>query len=336
MIGDEKSPGWLERTVLRLPEGAVLRCVFVALLSVAAGIVFIDYQEIAEASRDEERITRTTPLPLDRPKPGDQIRPYLPRSMPVGPDRGNPSLPGYDGPVEGEALAEPMRFFSGPDGQVTAIGRIEIGTAEAMREFLAKPEAEEARTVVLHSPGGSVADAIEMARDIRGLKLYTLVPEDGYCASACPLVLSGGLTRKAGEGAWVGVHQVYAVSGAEPGLSSTIDRSIAEIQSTTAECQELLVDMGVDPALWIKAMQTPAASLYVLTEQELAAFRLVRPFPDGESFIGPPAPRYPRFETLASQAPDPEAQAPEMSDREPAAPISRQGEEAGDAAGSAS
>ncbi|MCQ0989096.1 COG3904 family protein [Jiella marina] len=336
MIGDEKSPGWLERMVLALPEGAVLRCVFVALLSVAAGIVFIDYREIAEASPDEGRISRTTPLPLDRPKPGDQIRPYLPRTMPVAPDRGEPSLPGYDGPVEGEALAEPMRFFSGPDGQVTAIGRIEIGTAEAMREFLARPEAEDAKAIVLHSPGGSVADAIEMARDIRGLKLSTAVPADGYCASACPLVLSGGLTRKAGEGAWVGVHQVYAVSGAEPGLASTIDRSIAEIQATTAECQELLVEMGVDPALWIKAMQTPAASLYVLTEEELAAFRLVRPFPDGESFIGPPAPRYPRFEALPPEAPDPEPTASEISDREPAAPVSRPGDDAEEVPGSAS
>ena len=295
MIGDETPPGRLERVLLALPEGSVLRLVFVALLSVSLAIVFIDYRSMAERSAEEERTSRIEPMPLRPPRPGDQIRPYLPRAMPVGPDRGEPVLPGYDGPVEGEALAAPMRFFVGPNGEASAIGRIEFGTAEALRTFLATPEAAGVETLVMHSPGGSVADAIAMARDLRSQDIATRVPDDGYCASACPLVLAGGLTRRAGEGAWVGVHQVFAVSGSEPGLPSTVDRSIAEIQATTAECQSLLAEMGVDPALWIKAMQTPAASLYVLTPEELVAYRLVRPLPDGPQFIGPPAPTYPTF-----------------------------------------
>ncbi|NDW05446.1 ATP-dependent Clp protease proteolytic subunit [Jiella pacifica] len=296
MIGDETSPGRLERLVLKLPEGSVLRLVFLALLGVAGAMVALDYQDMAGRSAERERLSRTEPLPLRRPSPGDQIRPYLPRTIPVGPDRGEPTLPGYDGPAEGEALAAPMRFFVGPEGEATAIGRIEVGTGEALREFLASPAAEGVETLVLHSPGGSVADAMAMARDLRSQDISTRVPADGYCASACPLVLAGGLTRRAGENSWVGVHQVYAVSGAEPGLPSTVDRSIAEIQATTAECQTLLAEMGVDPALWIKAMQTPSASLYVLTPEELVEYRLVRPLPDGPSFVGPPAPSYPRFE----------------------------------------
>ena len=296
MIGEETPPGPLERLVLKLPEGSVLRLVFLALLGVAVAMITLDYQNMAGRSAERERLSRTEPLPLKRPSPGDQIRPYLPRTIPVGPDRGEPSLPGYDGPVEGEALAAPMRFFVGPKREATAIGRIEIGTGAALREFLATPEAAGVETLVLHSPGGSVADAIAMARDLRSQAVSTRVPADGYCASACPLVLAGGSTRRAGENSWVGVHQVYAVSGAEPGLPSTVDRSIAEIQATTAECQTLLADMGVDPALWIKAMQTPSASLYVLTPEELVEFRLVRPLPDGPGFVGPPAPTYPRFE----------------------------------------
>ncbi|WAP68571.1 COG3904 family protein [Jiella pelagia] len=295
MIGEETPPGRLERLVLKLPEGSVLRFVFLALLGVAGAMVALDYQNMAERSTERERLSRTEPLPLRRPSPGDQIRPYLPRTIPVGPDRGEPSLPGYDGPVEGEALAAPMRFFVGSAGEASAIGRIEIGTAEALREFLALPEAKSVETLVLHSPGGSVADAMAMARDLRSQDISARVPADGYCASACPLVLSGGLTRRAGDNSWVGVHQVYAVSGAEPGLPSAVDRSIAEIQATTAECQSLLAEMGVDPALWIKAMQTPSESLYVLTPEELVGYRLVRPLPDGPGFVGPPAPTYPTF-----------------------------------------
>ncbi|MBO0662596.1 ATP-dependent Clp protease proteolytic subunit [Jiella sp. MQZ9-1] len=306
MIGDETPPGRLERLMLRVPEGSVLRLVFSALVAVSIAIVVVDYQNLSERAAEQERTSRTEPMPLRRPQPGDQIRPYLPKTIPVGPDRGEPELPGYDGPVEGEALAEPMRFFVGKKGEATAIGRIEVGTAKALQAFLDKPESAGVQTLVLHSPGGSVADAIAMARDIRARKVSTRVPADGYCASACPLVLAGGLTRRAGDGAWVGVHQVYAVSGDEPGLPSDVDRSIADIQQTSAECQNLLAEMGIDPALWIKAMQTPAASLYVLRPEELVRYRLVRPIPDAPALIGPPAPHYPDFPPGESAA-DPAA-----------------------------
>ncbi|UIJ73024.1 hypothetical protein [Aurantimonas sp. HBX-1] len=290
MIGWETPPGRFERLVNKLPEGAVLRGVFVSLLAVSASIVYLDYRDLAAASEDVERTMRTEPLPLERPEPGDQVRPYLPRTIPVGPDRGEPTLPGYDGPVGGEAMAEPMRFVAAPGGAVSAIGRIEIGTGAQLTAFLAEEGIRAGSTVHLHSPGGSVDDAIEMAREIRRLRLSTAVPDDGYCASACPLVLAGGVTRAAGAGAWVGVHQVYAVD--IPGMPELRDvgASISQIQATIARCQELLVKMGVDPAVWIKAMQTPPEELYVLTEEDLSSYRMVQAEPDPALFIGPPAP----------------------------------------------
>ncbi|MCB8836519.1 hypothetical protein [Aurantimonas sp. VKM B-3413] len=313
MIGEEASPGWLERAINALPEGAVLRGIFLALVGVSGSIVYLDYQKMEAAALDAARLTRTEPMPLARPRPGDQIRPYLPHTIPVAPDRGEPKLPGYDGPVEGDALAASMRFIPGPDGELTALGRIDIGTAEHFREYLATSEGRSVRTVVLHSPGGSVDDAIEMARDIRSQHLSTRVPADGYCASACPLVLSGGVTRGAGEGAWIGVHQVYAVENPGAGLPHDIERSIADIQATTARCQNLLVDMGVDPVVWIKAMQTPADQLYVLTEAELSKYRMERPFPDDETFIGPIAPAW-----LLEPKPEKTAEKPASADAGPA------------------
>ncbi|MEF2551048.1 hypothetical protein VQ042_06680 [Aurantimonas sp. A2-1-M11] len=309
MIGEETSPGRVERLIRAIPEGAVLRGVFVALLVVAASIAFLDYRQLAEANADRDRISRTEPMPLARPEPGDQVRPYLPRTIPVAPDRGVPQLPGWDGPVDGEAMAERMRFVAGTDGAITAIGRIEIGTANDFRDFLETPEAAGARTLVLHSPGGAVDDAIVMARTIRDKRLSTMVPADGYCASACPLVMAGGLTRKAGPDAWVGVHQVYALPLGN--LARDVDRSIAGVQETIARCQQLLVAMGVDPAVWIKAMQTPADSLYVLTRDEMVAFRMIRPFPDDASFIGPPAPAAPKVMSVAEEAADPAAAGPD-------------------------
>ena len=344
MIGDEASPGRLARLIDKVPEGFVLRAVFGAMLGLSAVTVFVDYRERADASADIERRTRTEPMPQRRPEPGDQVRPYLPRTIPVGPDRGEPSLPGYDGPVDGAAMAEPMRFVRAGDGVASAVGTIAPGTAERLRVFLDaargvglgnasatdRPVDGEGQTfepgqgavplrrLYLHSPGGSVDDAIVMARLLRERRITTIVPPDGYCASACPLLMAGGVTRRAGANAWIGVHQVYAVpTEVGLGLARDVDRSIADIQETIARCQALLVEMGVDPAVWIKAMQTPADSLYVLTAPELAAYRLVRPFPDDAGFIGPPAPARPdrpassveRSPATGSRAPADEGQA---------------------------
>lgn len=302
MIGEETSPGFLERTVLAIPEGSVLRTVFVALLVLSGWLVYLDWQDFAAREVDTARTERSEPMPMRRPEPGDQLRPYLPKTIPVAPDRGEPVIPGYDGPVDSEAMTTPMAFYPAGDGVVSAVGRIEIGTAKAFRRFLAgegagaaSAQADEAaplkvKRLVLHSPGGSVEDALAMAADIRTQGISTEVPADGYCASACPLVLSGGVTRAAGEAAWIGLHQVYAVD--TPGLPSVkdFDRSLSDIQGTIARCQQLLVTMGIDPAIWIKAMETPPEDLYVLTEEELITSRFVRPFPDDERFIGPRRP----------------------------------------------
>ncbi|MER0238565.1 hypothetical protein [Fulvimarina sp. MAC8] len=298
MIGEESSPGRIERLIQKIPEGAVLRAIFVTLLVVSGGIVYLDWQEFSEAEFDTARVERTEPMPVKRPEPGDQVRPYLPKTIPVGPDRGKPELPGYDGPVDSEAMTRPMTFFDAGSGIVSAVGRIEIGTAGDLRKFLAERArvGGTVRRLFLHSPGGSVEDALEMARDIRAEGIATEVPADGYCASACPLVFAGGQTRLAGDSSWVGLHQVYAAE--IPGMPNArdLDRSISDIQQTIARAQQLLADMGVDPAIWIKAMETPPADLYVLTEEELIASRYVRPFPDGPEFIGPRRPNDFRLE----------------------------------------
>ncbi|WP_279481630.1 ATP-dependent Clp protease proteolytic subunit [Aureimonas sp. SK2] len=268
------SPGRLERWFLSLPDGTVLRIAFLAVLAMGASMLAQDVLEVAGHAGDRERLTRTEPLRLPAPKPGDQIRPYLPRAVPVAPNRGEPVLPGYDGAPPADAMARAMSFHLGEDGVASAVGRIDAGTAEAFKRFLGEDGAG-VRRIVLHSPGGSVRDAIAMSRLVRERKLETAVPADGYCASACPLVLAGGTRRTAGEAAWVGVHQVYAVSDAASNRLRDLDRSIADIQATIAECQSLLVEMGVDPRLWIHAMQTPADELYVLTPDELGEFKLV-------------------------------------------------------------
>jgi len=70
------------------------------------------------------------------------------------------------------------------------------------------------KTVVLRSPGGSVRDALAMGHLIRQKQFSTEVVSGRYCASSCPLVFAGGVERRAGEKAAIGVHQVAAIKSA--------------------------------------------------------------------------------------------------------------------------
>lgn len=253
-----------------IQDGRFLKLIFLAMLAFTVGVLTMDLREMME--RDVATVPglqRLEPAPMELPTPGDQTRPYLPRTMPLGPSRDTPVLPGYFGPLDSNIMAAPMDFHRGPNGNYSAIGTIAPGTAKRFAAYVAE-NPKQIDTLYLHSPGGSVADGLAMAKAIREAGINTRVPAHGYCASSCPIVMSGGLYRSAGDRAWVGVHQIYA----PPPASGTLQRGMSDAQSVSAEVQKLLVQHGVDPQVWILAMQTPSASLYVLTQDQLRRLRM--------------------------------------------------------------
>ena len=126
-----------------------------------------------------------------------------------------------------ERLRAAMAFDLVGDGRLIAVGTIRPGTAKAFAAEIAK-RGGYVKTVVLHSPGGSVGDALEMGRLIRQKNFSTEVENGGYCASSCPLVFAGGVERRAGDGAAIGVHQVttFAINGVAP----TADKGMDSVQ----------------------------------------------------------------------------------------------------------
>ena len=52
-------------------------------------------------------------------------------------------------------------------------------------------------------------------------------------------------------------------------------QAMADAQMTTARISRHLIDMGVDPALWLHALDTPPQALYYFSPEELAKYRLV-------------------------------------------------------------
>jgi len=170
------------------------------------------------------------------------------------------------------ALAKPMTFALNKNGRLMATGMIAPGSAET---FAAEVNArgEYIKTIVLNSPGGSVADALEIGRLIRAKSFATEIEKDKVCVSSCPLVFAGGVKRTAGTNAIVGVHQVFAPDPAEAVRHDTM----SEAQRVSARCQRYLADMGVDLKMWVYAMETPKDRLFVFSANELRELNIVTP-----------------------------------------------------------
>jgi len=249
-------------------EGSIIRTIFLLLLTASGSILALDFREEMSRAWDEggEQVTRVVIQPPSRT---DQERPYFPKAMPVISGAESPRMPGLAEKPTPEMIANRMSFYLGSNGDVSAIGRIEPGSAADFEKFLDR-DGRNAKTIWLLSPGGSVPDAISMGRSVRKRGFDTMVANGGYCASSCPLAFAGGVHRLAGKRALIGVHQVSAIA---KGTESWGD-GISAAQQISARCVEYLVSMGVDPESWIKGMQTPKERLYIFRSEELQSLKI--------------------------------------------------------------
>jgi hypothetical protein len=129
-----------------------------------------------------------------------------------------------------------------------------------------------------------VTDALAMGRLIRERKFATEVEAGKYCASSCPLVFAGGVERRAGDRATIGVHQVAALRSAANGPPRD-EMSVA--QNIAARCQRYLADMGVSLQVWVHAMETPHDRLFVFKPDELKSLNMVTAAPASAPIAGP-------------------------------------------------
>lgn len=235
------------------PDEDILRKLFITMVTAAAVVLALDYLELWNA-RDE--VSASTP----------QTSEPMPAALPR--ERGAPGVRPLGKPDP--KLAAAMSFDLIGDGRLLATGTIEPGTAKLFAAEIEK-RGGYIKTVVLRSPGGSVSDALEMGRLIRKKQFSTEIEAGRYCASSCPLLFAGGIERRAGEKAQIGVHQVFAVTR-EGTLTSTA--GMADAQRVSAECQRYLREMGVDLEVWTHAMETPRDELYYFKKDELLSLKL--------------------------------------------------------------
>jgi hypothetical protein len=243
-------------------EAQVLRWLLRVLLIATVGVLALDLSAMTGFRPDSlwREVTEQPVLP---------DMPPVTIEEPANPEPGRRVVPARK--ADG-ALAKPMTFALNKNGRLIATGMIAPGSAETFASEV-NARGEYIKTVVLNSPGGSVADALEMGRLIRARGFATEVEPNRICVSSCPLIFVGGVKRVAGAHAIIGVHQVFAPDPAEAARHDTM----SEAQRVSARCQRYLADMGVDLKMWVHAMETPKDRLFIFPANELRELNIVTP-----------------------------------------------------------
>lgn len=248
------------RYLSRFDDDEVVRWAFCGMLIGAIGVLALDLRDL---SRENGWWAPEAVLPA---APSDPILPpVVQTNAPIPPDDPRRFVTTAE-----DILARPMTFTLGSGGVLSAEGSIDPGSAS---RFTAEIEArgEYVKTISLNSPGGALDDAMAMAKLVRGKGIATQIADGAICASSCPLLFAGGLTRTAGSKAAVGVHQFYAASQTPTAPA----QAMSDAQATTARISRHLIEMGVDPSLWLHALDTPPQALYYFSPEELAKYQLI-------------------------------------------------------------
>lgn len=250
---------WLQRAAA-WDDGSIMRVAFLALLAGTASVLFVDYRELTAG----EGAALAVPA-----------KPILPPFNPDGPaDGANPAIT-----TSPDLLEQPLDIALGNGGQLRLTGSIDVGSAERFAAEIAA-RGEYVQTVVLDSPGGSVVDALAIGSLIHDNGLSTKVAGGSLCASSCPIIFASGAERLASQEAAIGVHQIYAaaLTGDPQDALRVAGTAMSGAQTTTAEIITHLTETGVDPAIWIHALETPPDRLYYFTPEEMTRFKLVTTF----------------------------------------------------------
>jgi len=238
------------KLIARYDQAKLLKSVFYGLVIGVGVTLALDYRELAEAN-----------ALADLAEPAGN--PVLPSMT----EDGEPLPRDVETPTE--VLRQELAIELGPAGTLELTGTIHPGAAERFAGEIGRV-GEYVRRVRLDSPGGSVHDALAIGSAIRDRGYDTVVAKGALCASSCPLILAGGVSRTAEQGATVGVHQVFAPDNVDQSPA----RAMAGAQATTAAIQRYLAEMDVDPVLWTYAMETPPNRLYYLSAEEMRDMRL--------------------------------------------------------------
>jgi len=168
---------------------------------------------------------------------------------------------------------------------VIAKGSLDGGAAERFSAFVDEPSnGVEGFQVLLDSSGGSLQDGIALGRQIRSRGYHTVIGRydgdnfdrpiaPGDCLSACAYAFLGGSGREIAEGSRLGFHQFGLPGGAA--LPDAVGLSGG--QEISGTLISYLIEMGVDPRLFVLASATPTAEMFYPTPAQRLDYDIETP-----------------------------------------------------------
>jgi hypothetical protein len=168
---------------------------------------------------------------------------------------------------------------------IRADGEITNSTASEFESFILNKDEtlNKDTTLVLNSPGGSLAGGLEMGSLLRARGISTHIariespPNDafslaeGVCASSCAYAFLGGQRRSIEQRSRYGVHQVSTYSDDSIPLSQAVKTT----QDVISQVIQYVEDMGASTEIVTLATRTSDESIRWLEEGELSSFGIV-------------------------------------------------------------
>ena len=177
-------------------------------------------------------------------------------------DRAVPALTELWNIQNGDAGLGDLAVTTSPDGRTLYVsGAYGMHSEEAVRKALEQHKS--LREVVLEGPGGRASVGFEIFRMIRSAKLATRV--DTACASACTIAFLGGVERTISPSGRLGFHRASF-----PGMDDD------DMHESNRGIRNFLVySARLTPDFARRVIDTPAASIWVPTREELLAGKVI-------------------------------------------------------------
>lgn len=163
--------------------------------------------------------------------------------------------------------------------RITLVGRITRGDDRRFAAVLKQADAQSAewetdRTLLLDSKGGDVAVAMSIGRMVRRFRLVAGVHEGSVCASACIVILAGGVWRYARDDSQLGLHRPY-FSDPHVATANGYDTFQHAYDTVIEAHRGYFAEMRVGSGLLERMLQIPSNQVQWVSLGEASALNLL-------------------------------------------------------------
>jgi hypothetical protein len=185
-------------------------------------------------------------------------------------------------------LSYSAEFSTDRPGNISIVGRITKGDVENLRNVI-RAQKYGLAIINLDSPGGDIAEAMNMAEMIKPLFVMTRVTPGKYCASACFFLWLVGTPRYAVPQELVqrlakqGMSQAGGIVGLHRPYLANVDTVTNNQGQVMRQVQSYLETQMVPRRLIDLMMSRPSNDIYWLNSKDFQEFGEYRP--DVEEFL---------------------------------------------------